>query len=190
MVGDYARFTPPADMLEDLKTVAAHLDDLSPAMERGSAFGLSDVESRLGRGGDGDWAPLADATVKRWGSHQIGVGKDGGFGPTLRRDWSKKNFIIFTRAPHAHLFGEGRDAHYANGKRVNVYNQRGTRVRGKSKGETRGGGHIPKGQSLQRLIGSTASQNQPGRGFMYFSENVFNQFRDVLFRHTFEPFER
>ena len=185
-IGDSARYTPPKALLDDLKQIGKDIDDLSPAMQRGSQLGSDDVAQRLDRGGDGNWPALAESTIKRHGDHKIGVGEAGGFGPTLRRDWSKKNFVVFTKEPHAHLFGEGRNVHYSTaGKKVNVFNERTTRVRGDSKGQTRGGGHVSKAESRKRLLDSTSVKAQPAREFMYFSEEVFTKFRDVLFDHVF-----
>jgi hypothetical protein len=184
----YAIWKPPKELEEMFRNTADALKDLSPAMEKVSRIGFEEVYARLQAGGDGDWPPLATATIRRHGQHQVGVGPGGGFGPTLRRDWSKNNAVVFSRAPHAHLFEGGTQDHFSGsygtlpfspgdkrrGKRTSLYANR-------SRTDTRNA--IAK-RSL------SGQDHEPPRRFMYFSERFIERAGETILAHVFDAFDR
>lgn len=187
----YAIWRPPLALQKMLREMGDAVVDLAPAMERVSRLGFEEITQRLNRGGgDIDWAPLAETTIERHGPHPLSIGKGGGFVPTLRRDFTKSNAVVFTKAPHAHFFDEGRSYHYVGGKHTHVYTTRGARVRGKSKGMTGGGKHVSKAASKKLLLASTSDKIQPARNFMFFSDNVKNRAGDIILAHVFDAVER
>ncbi|HSY50401.1 MAG TPA: phage virion morphogenesis protein [Thermoanaerobaculia bacterium] len=169
-IGSYATFEPSEAFTNDLGAMIERGGDLSPAMEQVARIGYEDVIQRLQSGGDG-WPALSPATIKRWGEHQIGVGEHGGFGPTLRRDWSKKNAVVYTRAPHAHLFGDGTLSHSIGGKKVSVYNSKR--------------GHLSRSISKSRIAKSQPKEQEPARPYMYFSEQAQTRMSDTIYAHLF-----
>jgi hypothetical protein len=172
-VGAYARFEPSRAFANDLGAMVERTGDLSPAMERVARIGFEDVNQRLASGGEG-WVRHSAATVLRHGEHQLGVGEHGGFGPTLRRDWSKKNAVVYTRAAHAHIFGDGTTSHTIGNRKVSIYST--------------GRSHLSRSVSKSRLAKSKAKEQQHERPFMYFSPKATERFNEVIVAHLFgEP---
>lgn len=169
-----AIWTPPKALREMLERMGEDINDFSPAMEKVSRIGFEDVVQRLSRGGD-EWPELSKATIRRHGPHRIGVGEHGGFIPTLRRDWSKRNAVVFTKAPHAHLFEEGTASHSVGGKKVRAY---------KSKGK-----HVSAAATRKILATGKMTTRQPSRPFMYFSENVKTRAGEIILNRVFDAFE-
>jgi hypothetical protein len=168
-VGAHAQFSPSKEFEADIAAMIGRVGDLSPAMEKGSKVGYDDVTGRLRAGGDGDWRGHAASTVKRWGRHPLGVNKGGGFVSTMRRDWSKKNFVVFTSAAHAHLFGDGTLAHFVGEKRTSVYNSRRR--------------HLSRGESHRRIGSTKSKEQQPARQFAYFSQKARDLVADIVMSH-------
>lgn len=137
------------DRVEDMSPVMAVVatDDLKP-----------DMLDHLSTQGDGTWAPKDQDTIRRWGNKPLGIGRHGGFAPTIQRGWSKSNAVAFTRAPHAHLFEYGTEQYRSSG---------GARA---FRWGSKAGGRQSRGKS--RAFSALASQHQPARPFAYISEKV------------------
>jgi len=171
MATAFCRWTPPAELLELFRDTERRTLDLSVAMEQISRIGSEEIVQRLIAGGDGDWPALSPATILRSGNHRIGIGEHGGFVSTIRRDFSRRNAVVFSRAPHAHLFDEGTKWHAIGGQRVRLFNE--------------GGRHLSRGETRRRLTAQTASGfQQPPRPFMYFSDRIQARFGQIIVDHV------
>lgn len=168
------RWTPPTELLNLLRDAAGNIADLSTPMEKISRLGLEEIQNRLARGGDGDWPALSPATILRYGDHQIGVGKGGGFTSSLQRSYSATNAVVISRAPHAHLFDEGTKVRVRDGKRVYTYSE--------------GGKRKSRSQSRKTIATSQARDAQPARPFMYFSDDLFEKSKDIVIAHVLGGF--
>lgn len=172
------RWTPPARLIALLEQTEHAVDDLSPAMEKVSKLGYDEIQNRL-ETGDPSWPELSPATVRRWGAHRLGIGRHGGFASSLRRGWSKRNAVVMSAAPHAHLFDEGTKVHRTvSGTRVHAH--------------TSGRRHVSRPLTKKILRETIAETFQPPRNFMYFSRDLVGpsgRAWQVVIDHFARPFE-
>jgi hypothetical protein len=147
--------------LEDVpREMADRVTDLTPVMTVVATADLKpDMLDHLQTQGDGTWPAKSPNTIKRHGDTPLGVGSHGGFAPTIQRGWSKSNAVAFTRAPHAHLFGDGTQQYRTQG---------GARAfRWGSKA-----GRSSRGRSRAFMQSNLSSLHQPARFFAYINDPV------------------
>lgn len=170
-IGAYVLFNQQA-FEPEVREIIDRVNDLSPVMRPISYDALREGRDRLARGGDGDWPAPAPETIRKKRGAGLpatpGVGDGGGFVSTLRAFHGKRNAGWKTRAPHAHLFGEGTSRHVIHGRVVNLYSSNGQR--------------LSRAESRRRVASPNRSSrfHAPPRPFAYMSDQAHARYNGMI----------
>jgi len=145
------------------KPMLERVVDTAPAMQRIAERWLRRALVFFASQGNGEWKPLAPATLKRWGNHPI-LNKSGGMKGRFGRDWSKRNAVIMNDSPHAHFAGDGTTRSFSkeSGERVFVHQK-------KERNEKRTTRRSAASTRRARLS-STSTVHEPSREFVFVDE--------------------